>query len=438
VEPGRALPLLDGVNPAWAVALVALHRDAVTPLLGEDVRELSHDGWRRIEAALAPHEAWQAEKAGAPVEKLGVLRAQVLLGGGGKEAVLALLAQERAVEAEAAAIEDVVRLVHYRRDLHRLLRNFVSFADFYDSGARAIFQAGTLFLDGRSCDLCVKVDDPAAHAALGSLSRMYIAYCDCRRAGGEQLKVAACFTQGDADYLTVGRNGVFFDRRGRDWDATIVKIVENPISIRQAFFAPYKKALKFVEDQVHRFAAAKSKAAEDGLAAGIQKTTGTVTAGTPPPPAPAPDIGRMVGVVAALGVGIGALGTLFGGFVAGFMKLEPWWAKLVALAGAVLLVSGPSMLVAWLKLRQRTLGPILDANGWAVNGRVQVNIPLGTALTARASLPAGSTRSLEDPYEDRSARRRRRLAWIALAIGGAALVAARVLHRWPFGPFPGW
>jgi hypothetical protein len=144
----------------------------------------------------------------------------------------------------------------------------------------------------------------------------------------------------------------------------------------------------------------------------------------------------MVGIIAALGVGIGALGTLFGGFVAGFMKLEPWWTKLAALAGAVLVVSGPSMLIAWLKLRQRTLGPVLDANGWAINGRVRVNIPLGSALTARATLPPGATRSLEDPYEDRAARRRRRLAWICLATVAAALAAARWAHRWPFGPLP--
>ena len=45
----------------------------------------------------------------------------------------------------------------------------------------------------------------------------------------------------------VGRNGIFFDRLGHDWDATITKIIENPISIRQAFFAPYKRAIRFVE-----------------------------------------------------------------------------------------------------------------------------------------------------------------------------------------------
>ena len=146
----------------------------------------------------------------------------------------------------------------------------------------------------------------------------------------------------------------------------------------------------------------------------------------------------MVGIVAALGVGIGALGTLFGGFVSGFMNLEPWWTKLGAVAGMVLLISGPSMLIAWLKLRQRTLGPVLDANGWAINGRVKVNLPLGTALTARATLPAGASRSLEDPYEDRAARRRRRLMWLAAALVAMALAAARSTHRWPFGPFPPW
>ncbi|HEY5675621.1 MAG TPA: hypothetical protein VIR81_02480, partial [Myxococcales bacterium] len=125
-------------------------------------------------------------------------------------------------------------------------------------------------------------------------------------------------------------------------------------------------------------------------------------------------------------------GTLFGGFVAGFMALQPWYAKPVALLGAMLAISGPSMLLAWLKLRLRTLGPVLEGNGWAVNGRVRVNIPLGAALTDLKSLPPGSMRSLDDPFEDKRARRRRRLLWFsAIAIGAAAL-AAKILHLWPF------
>jgi hypothetical protein len=144
----------------------------------------------------------------------------------------------------------------------------------------------------------------------------------------------------------------------------------------------------------------------------------------------------MVGIIAAIGVGAGALGTLFGGLVSGFLGLEPWWAKLVAVLGVLLVISGPSVFIAWLKLRQRTLGPVLDATGWAVNGRVAVNLPLGYALTSRAVLPPGSIRSLRDPYEDRAARRRRRLFWLAVILVAGGLAAARWYAVWPFGPLP--
>ncbi|MBK9519545.1 MAG: hypothetical protein IPO09_19905 [Anaeromyxobacter sp.] len=438
IEPGRALPLEAGVNPAWASALAALQQTAVAAAWGPGRATLEAGEWAALQATLAPYEAWLATRKGGKVEPLGPARAAALLAGSGRAAVEALLAQDEAVADESNAVADVARLVHYHRDLFVLLKNFVSFADFYDAGVPAIFQAGTLYLDARSCELCVRVDDPGAHAGLAGMSRMYIAYCECRRPSGEKMKIAACFTQGDADFLTVGRNGLFYDRKGQDWDATIVKIVENPISIRQAFFSPYKKFLRFVEAQVARFAAEKEKESDAKVAAAASATAGAATLGgaAPLPAAPAVDVGKMVGIIAALGVGVGALGTLFGGFVAGFMSLEPWWAKVAGLAGMVMAISGPSMLIAWLKLRQRTLGPVLDANGWAINGRVAINLPLGTALTARAALPAGSSRSLEDPFEDVVAKERRRLLWLVAVVVAAALAWTRHHGQWPFGPWP--
>ncbi len=436
VEAARALPLDGGVNPAWAAAVATLRSDAVAPVLGEAKVALTEAEWRSLVARFAAHEAWLAAKAGAKVEKLGPTRIGAILAGGARKAVEALIAKDEAFAPEATAIDDVVRLVHFHRDLGTLLRNFVSFADFYDPRKPAVFQAGTLFLDARSCELCIRVDDPNAHAAIGTLSRCYLAYCDCRRPGGEAMKIVACFTQGDSDYLMVGRNGVFYDRKGRDWDATIVKIVDNPISIRQAFWAPYKKAMRFVEDQVARFAAAKEKEADARVEGAAAQATGAALGQKAPPPQPV-DVGKMVGIIAALGVGVGALGTLLGGFVSGFMDLRPWWAKLVAIGGVMIIVSGPSVLIAWLKLRHRTLGPILDGNGWAVNGRVRINLPLGTALTDRATLPPGARRMLEDPYADEAARQRRRVFWLLVVLVAAALGAARYLHHWPFGP-PFW
>ncbi|HSM93993.1 MAG TPA: hypothetical protein VLT47_14005 [Anaeromyxobacteraceae bacterium] len=429
IEAGRPLPLEEGVNPAWRGALEAFRRSVVEPLIGAGTKSLTAAQWETVKAALAPFEAHLGAKAGGAVEKLGLARVKALLAGGGRAAVEALIARDKALEAEGNAIGDVARLVHYRRDLHTVLRNFVSFADFYDPARSSVFQAGTLFLDARSCDLCVRVEDPAAHAPLAAQSRLYLAYCDCRRPG-EQMKIAACFTQGDSDFLAVGRNGVFFDRKGRDWDATIVKIVDNPISLREAFWSPYKKLARFIEDQAQRFASAREKEADAKLASGA--TGAAAVAGGAPPAAPPVDVGKMVGIVAALGVGVGALGTLLGGFVSGFLELQPWWTKLVAVGGAMMVVSGPSMLLAWLKLRQRNLGPVLDANGWAINGRVKINVPLGMALTDRAALPRGAQRSLADPFVDKAAAQRRRLVWLLVILVAAALAVARWQHVWPF------
>ena len=74
---------------------------------------------------------------------------------------------DEAAATEAALIGDVERLVRYARDLSKLANNFVAFTDFYTRRDKASFQAGTLYLDGRSCDLCVKVLDAGAPRGAG-------------------------------------------------------------------------------------------------------------------------------------------------------------------------------------------------------------------------------------------------------------------------------
>ncbi|HEY0840012.1 MAG TPA: hypothetical protein VGD74_07485, partial [Vulgatibacter sp.] len=135
-------------------------------------------------------------------------------------------------------------------------------------------------------------------------------------------------------------------------------------------------------------------------------------------PARAPfDVAKFAGIFAAIGLAIGAIGSTLAAITAGFLDLA-WWQMPMALGGIVVLVSGPSMAIAWLKLRKRALGPILDANGWAVNSRARINIPFGASLTSLAALPANSHRFLVDPYAQKSPR---------LAAGVAIAVALLVL-----------
>ena len=428
VEPGRALPLADGINPAWAGAIATFHAAAVTPAFGAAKTSLTAAEWTDLNGKLAAYEAWTFGRAGGSVEALGLDRVKAILASTGKDALTALVAQDAALAPEAAAIANVEKLLRYTRDLRALLHNFVNFADFYSRDRWAAFQAGTLYLDSRSCELCIKVDSPQPLAAM---SKAYIAYVNCTRAGGAAMTVACCFSQGDSDYLFAGRHGVFYDRKGRDWDAVITSIVDNPISLRQAFWSPYKKFVRMIDEMAAKRAAAADAASNDRLSKLADKTvTAAANAAAnkaaqagQAPTAPAEPKKLDIGVVAAIGVAVGAIGGALATVGAKLSEFA-WWQFPLILIGVMLAISLPAVLIAFLKLRQRTLGPILDANGWAINGRVKINIPFGTALTARAILPEGSIRSLEDPYEDKeaAARRRRTITiTVVLVLGYLAL-----------------
>ncbi|AWI52023.1 hypothetical protein DEH84_00090 [Aquabacterium olei] len=424
VQSGAALSLAGGLNPAWADAVAALRDQVVAPLLGART-ELSEADWAQLKARFAPREAWLAAKPATALEAVDADALAALVAGDAHARLGALLDQDEAAAEQAALIADVERLVRFVRDLARLANNFVSFTDFYTRRDKASFQAGTLYIDGRSCDLCVKVLDPARHAALATLSGVYLVYVDCTRAG-QKLSIAAAVTAGDSDQLMVGRNGVFYDREGRDWDATITKIVDHPISIRQAFWSPYKKVVRLIGEQAQKFAAAKAKAADDlatqsVIKAGDKVTTVPAAGPAPAQPPAAFDVAKFAGIFAALGLAVGAIGTALASVVTGFIGLKPWQMPL-ALLGLMLLISGPAMAMAYFKLRNRNLGPILDANGWAINTRARINIAFGTALTQTARLPEGADRALMDPYADKKSR----WPWIVLAVLVLAWITAYV------------
>ncbi|MBU0915094.1 hypothetical protein [Aquabacterium parvum] len=438
VSSGASLPLSDKLNPAWAAAVQALYRQVVRPLLG-DRAELSEVEWRALVARFADFEAWQAARPETPLDQLDAEALAALLAGDVKSRLLDLVTQDEAAAEEAALIGDVERLVRYTRDLAKLANNFVAFTDFYTRRDKASFQAGTLYIDGRSSDLCVKVLDSGKHAALATLSGVYLAYCECSRAG-EKLTIAAAITAGDADQLMAGRNGVFYDRQGRDWDATIVKIVDHPISIRQAFWTPYKKVSRLIGEQVQKFAASKAQASTDFTTQAVAKAGEKAAAGAaapaaqaapPAPPAPV-DAAKFAGIFAAVGLAIGAIGTALAAVVTGFLGLKAWQMPL-ALLGLMLLISGPSMAMAFFKLRNRNLGPILDANGWAVNTRARINIPFGAALTQLAKLPDGAERALTDPYAEKRSPWKGYVLMAAITLG--VVLCVHWMGGWP-GIFP--
>jgi hypothetical protein len=400
IRPRSPLSFNDDINPFWVEKIKLFQTIVIKPILGER-ESLPEDEWYLLLNRFAPVFSWREGKPSSVFDNYSIEKIRNLIKGTAYEELMKLIDMDNVEAGTFNTLVSLEKLVRFHRDLYSLTTNFVNFKDFYANNGPAIFQAGTLYLDQRSCNLCIKVNDANKHSMMAAMAGTYLVYCECSRcAGREKLNIVAALTNGDSENLILGRNGVFYDRAGNDWDATIVKIIENPISIKQAFWLPYKSLVRMIESQVAKRATsadaqstAKLSQTAD-LAANVDKSKPELL-----PPTKKFDIG----VVAALGVAAGALGTFIAtlfGYFAGIISLGPI-AIGAALVGLLLLISGPSIVLAYIKLRKRNLGPILDAGGWAINAKAKINVPFGTVLTQIAVLPQGALRDLIDPYAEK-------------------------------------
>ncbi len=316
-------------------------------------------------------------------------------------------ANAAALAAAQAQYKPLEKLLLLCRDFCTLLRNFVSFQDFYAKRGKAllgrgdakdapwaIFQAGTLVIDQRACNLCLKVNDMAKHNAQAPDSGMFLIYCNCKhQASGQTMQIVAAMTVGDIRNLKVGKNALFYDRQGRDWEAEVVKIIDNPISIGQAFWSPYRKLGDWVSGLITKSAAEKEKKSFADMTAKLQTTPAAPAAAQQPAQSAPFDIAKFAGIFAAIGMAVGYIGSFFTSLALG-LKGMGYWGWLV-IPGLLLVISGPSMILAWMKLRKRNLAPLLNANGWAINADAIVSVLFGNTLTDQAQYPLVK---MKDPF----------------------------------------
>ena len=395
---GKAeIDLSKPVNPAWADRFEILR----TIVFGEDVKVITEELWDAVGAKFAEYSAWKAAKAGASVEVLGIDVIKSLIEDDRKNVLLDLVAHDLAVAEEASNIELVSRFLYVFRDFYRLVRNFVTFHDFYDKSPNtlAIFQSGVLMIDQRACRFCMNVADMAKHNTMAPSSGMYLIYCDCTtKMSSSKIQIVAAVTVGEIGDLMVGKNAVYYDNHGVEWDAVITKIIDNPISISQAFWSPYRRMATMIENLISKNAAEKDaklmKEATEKINTAPVAAPPAGTAPVKPSEAQPFDIGKFAGIFAALGMAVGMIGTALASLAKGIFALK-WWQVILAFAGVLLVISGPAMVMAWLKLRRRNIAPLLNANGWAVNASSKISILFGETLTDIAKYPK---LKIKDPY----------------------------------------
>ena len=391
---------LAAINPAWQKRF-----DALASLTGFSGKtEMTEADWRSVETTFNDYAAWLGAKKGAEVETLGEVRINAILIAGEKEALLALVERDKALAAESSSIDDVKKLMYYYRDFYRLLKNFVLFTDFYSRapGVRAMFELGQLYIDQRCCDLCIRISDMSKHADMAAQSGIFLIYFKATsKVLGKSMDAVAVMTDGDIFDLRPGKNGIFYDLQGNNWDAVITKVVDNPVSISQAFWAPYRKAWEFCVGIINKSAADKDAKINADLQSKVKTAAATTPGAADAAKTDKPqafDIAKFAGIFAALGMAIGYIGSAFTKIIAGIQK-TPLRDQILILLGLMLVISGPSCFIAWTKLRKRNLGPILNANGWAINSKVLVNILFGGKLTTVAKYPK---LKLADPYDQKT------------------------------------
>lgn len=404
VGPSSGLPLDESINPFYASAFSRFVASVVTPLLGADCDVLTVEKWHALEQRFAPYAKWLDDKKGSGVESLGLERISELLESDASADLQQLIEKDRSHGAEIQAIRDVEKLIRYHRDLFRLVNNFVALPEFYDVSRRAIFQNGTLILDGCALNLVVRVDDLKRHSSIASGSGIFLVYCEIRRMDQPKPQlIAAAVTDRNAGRITAGKNGIFYDLQGQDWDARVVKVISNPISLNEAAWAPFRRLGELFASQIEKLTASRQKAVESSLNQTFTDVDKSIAKGAAVEQKPAPvaaDKGSsMGGILAGGGVAVAALSSSFAYIVNTLQKvgiIEILYGFLVIICFVFI----PTIVMGMLKLRRRDLGLVLEACGWAINGRMRISLVLARQLTQVGKFPVTAKRALFQPDKD--------------------------------------
>ncbi len=412
----RTLRFDEPINPCYADSIACLREQVVRPMLGNS-DQLTHQQWQQTKQTFATYERWLSDPRGAELTPLGPEKIRHYLDARTADAVRDLIAQSQQTALVLDNIRALEKLILFQANILQLANNFISFPDLYDPARRAVFEMGTAVLDGRRFNFAVKVIDRTAHATIAATSNIYVMYLELVRQDSEERPcVAVPVTAGGQGNLCVGKRGIFEDIEGQQWDARIVKIIENPIGLGGAIVAPYRRIAAMFVSKID----ALTSSAEQQFDESAERTMSAVsTAGTP---SATPAAGAATGGMAAggllLGGGVAVAALLSAIAYVGRVVVENPLAILLGVAGATLLLMLPTTIRAFLKLRQRDLSALLEGTGWAINARMRLTQRQALTFTVRPPYPKGV----------RGRRTAGRLIALLFLVAGAAGVAWRLLY----------
>jgi len=393
------LDLLHRLHPRFRTRLARLRTEVGPALLGQlgPLRQLDRGVWAALQAALSPYRDHVASRPTAFVDDPDPAELVALLESPLPERLRTLATEDASVAQEVQRFDDLEKLILYQRWLLEFCRNFVEMSRLFDLERPALFQEGTLVIDGRKVRLCLEITDVAAHKKIATGSLIFLAYVELTRRDGEgqdlKRQLVAGVTAGVQGGIGVGKRGVFYDREDLEWDALVTDVVANPISLWEAMIAPFVRLRKRIEDRLETALGERGSGLEADLAQKAEVEVPVEPPGelTDEIAEAAQDAQRRGGLQNLLIGGSVAFAALASSaaFVVDVMSRISVFELFGAVGTLVLSLLIISALSAWLRLRKRDLSTFLEAAGFALNGRMHLDRSLAGTFTRRPGLPPG-------------------------------------------------
>ncbi|MBP5639290.1 MAG: hypothetical protein J6X55_07420 [Victivallales bacterium] len=382
---------LNVINPIYRNQWNDVTIKILKPVLGEDITAISPEQWNQVKALFAPYEAYLASKKGGDAEKVPVERLRAALADKKLPDMSADAAARDKLETDFVnAAKEVEKLLLLHTYLLRFVNNFVSFPEMYDPKKRAMFECGSLVIDGRWFNLAFPVDNPAAHQALAKKSLLCMLYVEVTKAPGSTFNVCIPVTFGSQGNLDVGKRGVFFSTDGHQYDAKVTHFISNPVCIREAMFAPFIKLWTIVEGKIEGWSSNAEKTFTGNFDKAISSPTALAQAPAQPPAPAAPAANGKgndkSGMLLGASVAVAALGSAFA-FISNTLSNMSANAIWVTVLCAILVLLAPITILAMIKLSKQDLSSVLEGSGWAINLRMKLTTRLRGQFTNFGKYP---------------------------------------------------
>ncbi|MCM8543345.1 MAG: hypothetical protein NE328_23955 [Lentisphaeraceae bacterium] len=388
VSENAILKLTEPINPYFKNQLTKLQEQVLDEFLARPVMEVYKVDWLKVCDIFKPFENWLLSSNGIEVKSVDEARLRQYLDSDIPAKLQKMIDADKALGKKLKVRQELEEIIILQKNIIDFCNNFVSFPQLYNPEHRAIFEIGYLVIDGRIFNFNLPVEDVKEHSEAAKKSGIYLLYLEIT--GSKEDKpffVCTPVTSRKIGLLDVNKRGVLFDLDGKEWDAKVIKVVHNPVSLTEAITAPFRKVSRMLMEAIDKISSETEKELENklnkastNLHKDVAKTVANTKADSKHPSSTVRDL-MMTGSLT-----FAALGSSFAYISSTFAKLE-WDQGMFAIAIAIIVITLPIVIVSSFKLHRRNMSSILEASGWAINARMRLTRRLAALLAPHPDKP---------------------------------------------------